>query len=269
MLPAVSTSPPLLPSLLRALVEANGDALVLPSGARPYLVAAGGRVELGTRDLPVDVIDQLVEQLLPTAVLEALDESGAVAYVLPRLAPFAEELFTVVATGGDDVRVVIQRRRGDTEPRVGTPASAARPASTEARRWCGGTPRRRRRTTRFPPVVLLIDDSPDQLDLYEMALRDVYQVHLAERGETGVKLAIADPPDVAVVDLDMPGVDGWEVCRRLQAHPQTATVPLIILTGRDVGGLRDAATRVGAADLLTKPCSVDTLREHINAVLDR
>jgi putative two-component system response regulator len=118
-------------------------------------------------------------------------------------------------------------------------------------------------------VVLLIEDSPDQLDLYEVALRDVYQVRVASRGEIGVKLAIADPPDVAVVDLEMPGMDGWEVCRRLRAHPRTTTLPLVILTARALDRVRDEAARVGAADLLSKPCSFNMLRDRIRAVLDR
>ena len=263
----MTNSTPLVPSLLRILVHADGDALVVHMGDRPHVVASGVRVDLGTRDLPVDVIHQLVEQLLPTAAHTALDELGVVAYVLPQLPTFPGEHFTVVVTGGDDLRVVIQRRRGETEPRVGVPASQERP------KWADVTDPRdgadvARRTARCPPVVLLIEDSLDQLDLYEVVLRDVFQLRLASSGKIGVKLAIEDPPDIALVDLEMPDMGGWEVCRRLRAHPLTATVPLVILTARALDGLGHEAMRVGVADLLSKPCSVDTLRKRIRAVLD-
>jgi CheY-like chemotaxis protein len=268
VVPAVNTSVSLVPSVLRFLVRADGDAVVLRAGARPYIMTARGPIDLGTRDLPLDVIHQLVKTLLPNAARAALDESGAVAYVLPHLSEFATEHFTVIAAGGDDLRVVIQRGQGETGPRVGAPASHGRPE------WADATGPRdgadlTRRTTRFPPVVLLIDDSLDQLDLYEAVLSDVYQVRLASRGEIGVELALADPPDVALVDIEMPGMDGWEVCRRLHAHPRTTSLPLVILTARDPDGLRDKAMRVGAADLLSKPCHVDMLRDHIRAALDR
>src|ERR1700676_362050 len=110
----ISTS--LVPSLLRALVRADGDALVLRAGARPYVMTDGARIDLGTRDLPPEVIRQLVETLLPLAARAALEEWGAVAHVLPHMSEFAAEQFTVTAAGGDNLRVVIQRGVGEAEP---------------------------------------------------------------------------------------------------------------------------------------------------------
>ena len=124
----------LVPSLLQALVHADGDALVLHVSDRPHVVAAGQRIDLGTRELPVDIVHQLVEQLFPAAAQTALKESGAMAYVLPEFPPFAGEHFTVVATGGDHLRVVIQRRRRETEPLVGAPTSHGRPADMSGAR---------------------------------------------------------------------------------------------------------------------------------------
>src|SRR5437899_3285200 len=74
--------------------------------------------------------------------------------------------------------------------------------------------RGRAHSRRFPPMVLLIDDTIDQLDLYEAALSDRYEVLQADGGEAGVEMAIARQPDLVVVDLSMPEIDGWEVCRR-------------------------------------------------------
>jgi putative two-component system response regulator len=122
---------------------------------------------------------------------------------------------------------------------------------------------------RFPPMVLLIDDTVDQLDLYEAALSDRYEVLQAQRGDVGVEIAIAKQPDIVVVDLSMPEVDGWEVCRRLRADPRTAAIPVVILTALDVNDLRHQAMKAGVTDLLTKPCPVDTLRERIGEAIGR
>jgi CheY-like chemotaxis protein len=120
---------------------------------------------------------------------------------------------------------------------------------------------------RSPPLVMLVDDSVDQLELFELALQDSYAVRTAERGETAIALAVENPPDVILVDLQMPGMDGWEVCRRLKADPRTAAIPLIILSGHDASRLRGRAVGAGAAAVLTKPCSIETLRAEIDRVL--
>jgi CheY-like chemotaxis protein len=116
-----------------------------------------------------------------------------------------------------------------------------------------------------PPLILIIEDSLDQLELYEFALRDHYQVRKATHGVRGVEVAIAEQPDVVLVDICMPGIDGWEVCRRLKGDPRTAAIPIILLTALDGKDTAERAIQVGAAALLMKPCNVDTLREEIEA----
>jgi CheY-like chemotaxis protein len=118
---------------------------------------------------------------------------------------------------------------------------------------------------RIPALILIIEDSMDQLDLYEFALRDRYRVLQATRGERGVEVAITEQPDVVLVDVCMPGIDGWEVCRRLKSHPRTAAIPIIMLTALDGKDTAEKAVEVGAAALLLKPCNVDTLRDEIEA----
>jgi len=118
---------------------------------------------------------------------------------------------------------------------------------------------------RLLPLILIIEDSLDQLELYEFALEEHYQVRKATHGERGVELAIAEQPAVVLVDICMPGIDGWEVCRRLKADPRTAAIPIILLTALDGKDTAEQATRVGAVALLLKPCGVDTLREEIEA----
>ena len=115
------------------------------------------------------------------------------------------------------------------------------------------------------PVILIIEDSLDQLELYEFALGEHYRVRKATHGEHGVELAIAEQPDVVLVDICMPGIDGWEVCRRLKSDARTAAIPIILLTALDGKDTAERAIRVGATALLMKPCNVDTLREEIEA----
>jgi CheY-like chemotaxis protein len=118
---------------------------------------------------------------------------------------------------------------------------------------------------RLSPLILIIEDSLDQLELYEFALGDYYEVRKATHGERGVEVAIAEQPDVVLVDICMPGIDGWEVCRRLKSDPRTAAIPIILLTALDRKDTAERAIQVGAVALLMKPCSVDSLREEIEA----
>jgi two-component system cell cycle response regulator DivK len=242
----------LVPSLFRALVTLDGDAAVMRVGEHPYIVTPSGHVELGSRGLTRDVIADLAEQLLSKEARAALNASGAVQYLLPSNPQFADQYFTVVANRGDRPGVVIQRSRPETGHSLATQLSQERQAPA---------------TARFPPLVLFIEDSLDQLDLYELALRDRYQFLGASDGEAGVKLAIAQQPDVLLVDLSMPRMDGWEVCRRVKNHPRTAAIPIIILTAEDSEDIDDQATSAGVANLLRKPCHVDALQSHIERVL--
>ena len=118
---------------------------------------------------------------------------------------------------------------------------------------------------RLLPLILIIEDSLDQLELYEFALGEHYRVRKATRGELGVEVAIAEQPDVVLVDICMPGIDGWEVCRRLKSDARTAAIPIILLTALDGKDTAERAMQAGAVALLMKPCNVDSLREEIEA----
>src|SRR5436305_13092618 len=102
----------LVPSLLQAIVNIDGEALVLHAGDKPYVVSPTGQVELASRGLTLEAVNGIVTQLLPIEFQNALDEFGAVQYALPPQAEFPHELFTVVvARGGDDVWAEIRRKR--------------------------------------------------------------------------------------------------------------------------------------------------------------
>src|SRR5690242_246849 len=122
----------LVPSLLQAIVQVDGEALVMHAGDMPYVVAPTGQVDLATKGLELDAVHGIISQLLPIDVQRALDEFGAAQYELPPTGQFPQEQFTVVAArGGDDVWVEIRRRRStDSEsilddvfgPEAGQPA---------------------------------------------------------------------------------------------------------------------------------------------------
>ena len=109
------------------------------------------------------------------------------------------------------------------------------------------------------PRVLMIDDSTAERDLYALMLERDVKVLTAARGPEGLALAARERPDAIVLDVMMPEMNGWEVCRRLKSNPQTASIPVIMLTAQDEPGLDLEASRHGAATLLTKPCPVEKL----------
>src|SRR5450756_103173 len=109
----------LVPSLLQAIVNLDGEACVIHVGDKPYVVAPSGQVDLATRGLTFEAVNGILEQLLPVETLNALDEFGAIQYELPASPEFRHERFTVVAArGGEDVWVEIRRKRAPEEDRV-------------------------------------------------------------------------------------------------------------------------------------------------------
>jgi putative two-component system response regulator len=106
------------------------------------------------------------------------------------------------------------------------------------------------------PTVLVVDDTPDNLSLMSGLLKDSYKVKVANGGEKALKIAQSDtPPDLILLDIMMPGMDGYEVCRRLKADPQTADIPVIFLTAKVEVEDERRGLELGAVDYLTKPVS--------------
>jgi len=119
------------------------------------------------------------------------------------------------------------------------------------------------------PIVLLIDDCEPHRSMYEMTLGAAFDVVTATRGREGLRLAATNRPDVILLDVLMPGMDGWETCTRLKSDPATESIPVVLLTGATDIDLTDHAMAVGASDVLTKPCSHSRLFETIQKVLER
>ena len=105
-------------------------------------------------------------------------------------------------------------------------------------------------------TVLVVDDTPDNLTLMSGLLRDHYHVKVANQGEKALKIAQSEKaPDLILLDIMMPGIDGYEVCRRLKAHQVTRDIPVIFLTARSDTDDERLGLALGAVDYITKPIS--------------
>jgi putative two-component system response regulator len=118
------------------------------------------------------------------------------------------------------------------------------------------------------PTILVVDDTPENLSLMQFLLRDLYKLKGANNGERGLEIAQAEPaPDLILLDIMMPGMDGYEVCQRLKSNPRTADIPVIFLTARSEQGDEEKGFALGAVDYITKPISpavcLARLRTHL------
>ncbi len=123
---------------------------------------------------------------------------------------------------------------------------------------------------RTRPLVLVADDDEDILSLVSLQLeRGNMEVIQARSGDEALALAEERLPDLAVLDVMMPGLNGYEVVKRLRGNAQAATMPLILLTARAGGGDASYGYQVGADDYIKKPFSPTALRERVEALLAR
>jgi len=119
--------------------------------------------------------------------------------------------------------------------------------------------------------VLIIEDDPDiALSIkYSLEREGEFRVSVAPDGETGLAEARRRPPDLVLLDLNLPEIDGAEVCRVLRRRPETASVPIIMVTARVDERSRVAGLDLGADDYVTKPFSVKEVMARVRAVLRR
>lgn len=104
-------------------------------------------------------------------------------------------------------------------------------------------------------LVLIVDDVPDNRELYVQYLTYFgYRAAEAGDGQDALEKAAGLKPDVVVMDLSLPGMDGWEATRRLKANPATRHIPVIALTGHALSGSDEHALAAGCDAFLTKPC---------------
>ncbi len=104
------------------------------------------------------------------------------------------------------------------------------------------------------PLILAVDDAHELLVLMSRALAADYEVKTAESGAAALMAAVADPqPDLILLDVEMPGMNGFEVCKALKENPTTAAIPVIFLTGKGESKDEAQGLTLGAVDYVTKP----------------
>jgi CheY-like chemotaxis protein len=120
------------------------------------------------------------------------------------------------------------------------------------------------------PLVLLVDDSDDIREIYSAFFVDAgLRVSHAVDGDHALFKVMALVPDLVVMDLAMPILDGWEAIRQIKAHPRTSHIPIVALTGHVTPANLERAEAAGAAAVLIKPCEPDDLVEIVKTMLDR
>lgn len=119
------------------------------------------------------------------------------------------------------------------------------------------------------PTLLVVDDTPDNLSLMSGILKDIYKVKVANSGEKALKIAEADSaPDLILLDIMMPGMDGYQTCIRLQTHANTRHVPIIFLTAKAEVEDETYGLELGAVDYITKPITPSILLARVKTHLE-
>jgi len=119
--------------------------------------------------------------------------------------------------------------------------------------------------------LLYVEDNDDNVYMLKMRLEllDGFEVLTAENGERGYEAAVAERPDIILMDLEMPIVDGWEATRRLKSNPETRDIPVIAFSAHALAGEREKALAAGCDEFDTKPIEFDRLLATMRRVLAR
>jgi len=119
------------------------------------------------------------------------------------------------------------------------------------------------------PKILIIDDMPENLLTLGAVLANDFELQICTSGVMGLELAEQSPPDLILLDVMMPEMDGYETCKRFKADPILGRVPLIFVTAAVESNAEYAGLELGAADYLTKPINIKIAKQRIRNLLER
>jgi CheY-like chemotaxis protein len=118
------------------------------------------------------------------------------------------------------------------------------------------------------PLILVVDDYEDAREMYAEYLRfSGFRVAEARNGNEALEQAFTLKPDLILMDLSLPGMDGWEATRQLKADDRTRNIPVVALTGHALAGASEGAKRAGCDSFVTKPCLPDDLVVEVRRML--
>jgi CheY-like chemotaxis protein len=124
--------------------------------------------------------------------------------------------------------------------------------------------------TKPAPLILLVDDFQDNREMYALYLRHFgFRVAEAGNGHEALEQAFAQGPDLIVMDLSLPGLDGWEATRRLKSDARTRHIPVLALTSHALEGISEGARAAGCDGFITKPCLPEQLVVELRAMLEQ
>ena len=109
------------------------------------------------------------------------------------------------------------------------------------------------------PTVLVVDDAPENLMIMEAILAKYYSLKLFNESEEALDYAFVNPPDLILLDIMMPDIDGFETCRRLKANPKLVDIPVIFITSKNEDEYEELGFSVGASDFIHKPINAPIL----------
>ena len=124
-------------------------------------------------------------------------------------------------------------------------------------------------TTETHPLILVVDDYQDAREMYAEYLQySGFRVAEARNGNEAVSQARSLKPDLILMDLSLPGMDGWEATRVLKADEETRHIPIVALTGHALAGASEGARKAGCDSFVTKPCLPDDLVVEVRRMLE-
>jgi CheY-like chemotaxis protein len=124
-------------------------------------------------------------------------------------------------------------------------------------------------TTETAPLILVVDDYQDAREMYAEYLQfSGFRVAEARNGNEALEQAFALMPDLILMDLSLPGMDGWEATRQLKADDRTRHIPVVALTGHALAGASEGARKAGCDSFVTKPCLPDDLVVEVRRMLN-
>lgn len=124
-------------------------------------------------------------------------------------------------------------------------------------------------TDEHAPLILVVDDYQDAREMYAEYLQfSGFRVAEAKNGNEAVAQALSLKPDLILMDLSLPGMDGWEATRLLKADQTTKHIPIVALTGHALAGASEGARKAGCDSFVTKPCLPDDLVVEVRRMLN-